>query len=59
MNRGIGVELVRFDLNLPKSTVNKIRKAAKERAIAPGTLARMLLVEKVEEELEDGDNRRA
>lgn len=40
---------VRFDLNLPPEIVQEIRRAAREKAIPPRTLGRMLLVEKVKE----------
>ena len=39
----------RFDLNLPKETIEKIEKLADNLGIPPRTLGRTLLMEKVKE----------
>jgi len=50
--KGSGCELVRFDLLLPRLTVEAIEEIAKREAISPRTLGRSLLVKTVRELVE-------
>lgn len=51
-SKGPSNELIRFDLLLPRSTIEAIEKMAEREAIPPRTLGRSLLVKAVRELVE-------